>query len=102
MSVDSPGVMSTGPTLRQASTVLEGDGRNTGETRRVADRIAHKAMTAIAKGKPSNYEGAYDSDDWDAAGDMFPPLVHWKVENEQFVEYELYRCSPQRPLCPSK
>jgi Periplasmic binding protein len=61
-----------------------------------------KAIAAIAKGKPINYEGAYDSDDWDAAGDMFPPLVHWKVENEQFVEYELYRCSPQQPLCPSK
>jgi Periplasmic binding protein len=60
------------------------------------------AIKAIAKGRPINYEGAYDSDDWDAAGDMFPPLVHWKVENEQFVEYELYRCSPQRPLCPSK
>jgi hypothetical protein len=60
------------------------------------------AIKAIANGKPVNYKGAYDSDDWDGAGDMFPPLVHWKVENEQFVEYELYRCSPQRPLCPSK
>jgi hypothetical protein len=39
------------------------------------------AIRLIAKGKPINYEGAYDSDDWDAAGDMFPPLVHWKVEN---------------------
>jgi hypothetical protein len=28
--------------------------------------------------------------------------VHWKVENQQFVEYELYRCSPQQPLCPAK
>ncbi len=60
------------------------------------------AIRLIAQGKPINYEGAYDSDDWDAAGDMFPPLVHWKVENEQFVEYELYRCSPQQPLCPAK
>ena len=60
------------------------------------------AIRLIAKGKPINYEGAYNSDDWDAAGDMFPPLVHWKVENQQFVEYELYRCGPQQPLCPSK
>ena len=60
------------------------------------------AIRLIAKGKPINYEGAYDSGDWDAAGDMFPPLVHWKVENQQFVEYELYRCSPQQPLCPAK
>ncbi len=60
------------------------------------------AIKALARGKPINYEGAYDSDDWDAAGDMFPPLVHWKVENGQFLEYELYRCSPQQPLCPSR
>jgi branched-chain amino acid transport system substrate-binding protein len=60
------------------------------------------AIRVIAEGKPINYEGAYDSGDWDAVGDMFPPLVHWKVENQQFVEYELYRCSPQRPLCPVK
>jgi hypothetical protein len=49
-----------------------------------------------------NYEGAYDSDDWDSVGDMFPALVHWKVENGQFVEYELYDCSPSQALCPSK
>ena len=60
------------------------------------------AIKLIAEGKPINYEGAYDADDWDAVGDMFPPLVHWKVENQQFVEYELYRCSPQQPLCPVK
>ncbi len=60
------------------------------------------AIGSIAKGEAINYEGAYASIDWDAAGDMFPPLVHWKVEKEQFVEYELYRCSPQQPLCPAK
>jgi Periplasmic binding protein len=60
------------------------------------------AIRSIAAGKPIDYEGAYNSDDWDGVGDMFPPLVHWKVEKEQFVEYELYRCSPQQPLCPSK
>jgi hypothetical protein len=60
------------------------------------------AIVAIAKGQPVNYEGAYHSNDWDAVGDMFPPLVHWKVENQRFVEYELYGCSPQQPLCPTK
>jgi hypothetical protein len=60
------------------------------------------AIGLIAQGKPIDYEGAYDSNDWDAVGDMFPPLVHWKVESQQFVEYELYRCSPQQPLCPVK
>jgi hypothetical protein len=60
------------------------------------------AIGLIAQGKPIDYEGAYDSNDWDGVGDMFPPLVHWKVENQQFVEYELYRCNPQQPLCPVK
>jgi ABC-type branched-subunit amino acid transport system substrate-binding protein len=60
------------------------------------------AIAAIAKGEAINYEGAYSAIDWDAAGDMFPPLVHWKVENQRFVEYELYRCSPQQPLCPTQ
>jgi ABC-type branched-subunit amino acid transport system substrate-binding protein len=60
------------------------------------------AIGSIAKGQPINYEGAYNPNDWDAVGDMFPPLVHWKVENQRFVEYELYRCSPQQPLCPTK
>jgi ABC-type branched-subunit amino acid transport system substrate-binding protein len=60
------------------------------------------AAGALAKGKPINYEGAYHAIDWDKVGDMFPPLVHWKVEKGQFVEYELYRCSPQQPLCPTK
>jgi ABC-type branched-subunit amino acid transport system substrate-binding protein len=60
------------------------------------------AAQLIGQGKPINYEGAYNSLDWDAVGDIFPPLVHWKVENAQFVEYELYDCSPQKPLCPVK
>ena len=60
------------------------------------------AVQAIGQGKPIFYEGAYNAAGWDAAGDMFPPLVHWKVESGQFVEYELYDCSPQKPLCPVK
>jgi hypothetical protein len=60
------------------------------------------AAQLVKQGKPINYEGAYNSDDWDAVGDIFPPLVHWKVENQQFVEYELYQCDPQHPLCPVK
>jgi hypothetical protein len=28
--------------------------------------------------------------------------VHWKVENQQFVEYERYQCDPEHPLCPVK
>ena len=60
------------------------------------------AVGAMRQGRPINYQGAYYAGGWDAAGDMFPPLVHWKVENGQFVEYELYHCSPEKPLCPTK
>ncbi|RYZ08393.1 MAG: amino acid ABC transporter substrate-binding protein [Myxococcales bacterium] len=59
-----------------------------------------KAAQLIRLGLPINYEGAFDSIDWDAVGDMFPPLVHWKVEGGQFVEYERYACSPSTPTCP--
>jgi ABC-type branched-subunit amino acid transport system substrate-binding protein len=59
-----------------------------------------KAAQLIRLGLPINYEGAFDSIDWDAVGDMFPPLVHWKVEGGNFVEYERYNCSPSNPTCP--
>jgi hypothetical protein len=60
------------------------------------------AARLIMQGELINYEGAYNSVDWDNVGDIFPPLVHWKAENQQFVEYELYQCDPQHPLCPAK
>jgi ABC-type branched-subunit amino acid transport system substrate-binding protein len=58
------------------------------------------AARLLWAGKTINYEGAYNSDDWNAVGDIFPPLVHWKVENGRFVEKELYNCDPAHPLCP--
>lgn len=51
-------------------------------------------------GLPLNYDGAYDDDDWNSVGDIFPPLVHWTVTNGQFVESESYLCDPANPLCP--
>jgi ABC-type branched-subunit amino acid transport system substrate-binding protein len=51
-------------------------------------------------GVPMNYDGAYNNDDWNAVGDIFPPLVHWTVENNAFVEHESYLCDPANPLCP--
>jgi hypothetical protein len=33
-------------------------------------------------------------------GDIFPPLVHWTVENLAFVEHESYLGDPTHPLCP--
>jgi len=60
-----------------------------------------QAAHFLAKaGHPMNYDGAYDADDWNAVGDIFPPLVHWTVENNAFVEHESYLCNPANPLCP--
>jgi Periplasmic binding protein len=117
----SSGAYDSTVTLMLAALVATGDAKGPREVdpaqiraalTRINDKAGRKvrptvedfasAIRAIAKGKPINYEGAYDSDNWDAAGDMFPPLVHWKVEREHFVEYERYRCSPQQPLCPSE
>ncbi|HEX3442339.1 MAG TPA: ABC transporter substrate-binding protein [Pseudolabrys sp.] len=66
----------------------------------VADFSA--AIKLIDKGKPINYEGAYSPNDWNSVGDIFPPLVHWKVENGQFKEYEQYDCGPTTAFCPRK
>jgi hypothetical protein len=56
----------------------------------------------IDSGKPINYEGAYSPTDWNSVGDIYPPLVHWKVEKGQFKEYEQYDCGPKTAFCPRK
>jgi hypothetical protein len=60
------------------------------------------AVRLARQSKPINYKGAYNALGWNAAGDIFPPLVHWTVERGRFVEHELYDCTPQHPLCPAK
>jgi ABC-type branched-subunit amino acid transport system substrate-binding protein len=58
------------------------------------------AASAIRRGSAVDYDGAFNPDDWDAVGDIFPPLVHWRVVNGQFVEFQSYVCDPAHPLCP--
>jgi hypothetical protein len=58
-------------------------------------------VAQIAAGKTIDYDGASGACNFNAAGDLFPPLVHWKVENQQFVELEAYNCSDAQPLCPA-
>ena len=58
-------------------------------------------VSQIAAGKAIHYDGASGTCDFNAAGDLFPPLVHWKVENQQFTELEAYNCSDAQPLCPA-
>jgi hypothetical protein len=119
--VTSSGAYDCAATLMLAAMVAAGDARRPHEVTPAAIREGltkinnpagqkirptvedfASAIRVIRQGKPINYEGAYNSDDWDAVGDIFPPLVRWKVENQQFVEYELYRCDPEHPRCPVK
>lgn len=59
-----------------------------------------RAVTLIAAGQPINYEGASGPLDFDANNNVRDRLVHWRVENEQFVDLEKYDCvsSLQCPL----
>jgi ABC-type branched-subunit amino acid transport system substrate-binding protein len=57
-------------------------------------------VAQIAMGNPIHYDGASGACDFSPTGDLFPPLVHWKVQNGQFMELEAYNCSDAQPLCP--
>ena len=59
------------------------------------------AVSLIAAGTAIHYDGASGACDFNAVGDLFPPLVHWKVQNGQFMELEAYNCSDAQPLCPA-
>ena len=71
-----------------------------GEVVRPTVQSFKKASQRIGKGRPINYQGAFHPIDWDAVADMYPPIVHWRVQGGQFVELEAYDCSPATPLCP--
>ena len=45
------------------------------------------------------YHGASGSTNYDSVGDAHPALVHWKVDQQHFIESEDYDCSTD-PLCP--
>lgn len=77
----------TGAHVRKALTQI--NKRNGIKVRPSPTSYAIGALAILAK-LPINYEGAYDKIDWNSAGDIFPSLVHWKVEDDQFVEYEAH------------
>lgn len=58
-----------------------------------------KAIGLIAAGQPINYEGASGPVDFDANNNVKNQIVHWRVENEQFVDLERYDCIGSS-LCP--
>jgi hypothetical protein len=57
------------------------------------------AATRIRAKKPINYDGASSPLDLTATGEMYPDLVHWKIQGGKFVELESYRCDPSSPNC---
>ena len=58
------------------------------------------AARRIRSNKRINYDGAGSSLDLSAAdGEMFPEIVHWKIQGGRFVEFEAYQCDLQHPLC---
>jgi hypothetical protein len=58
-----------------------------------------EAAVRIQLGQTINYDGASSAVDLTAEGEMYPALVHWRVEGGRFVERETYRCDPQHPNC---
>jgi hypothetical protein len=58
-----------------------------------------EAAKLIRRKRAINYDGASSPLDLTASGEMYPDLVHWKIQGGQFVELESYRCDPANPNC---
>jgi hypothetical protein len=58
-----------------------------------------QAALRIKLGQAINYDGASSAVDLTAVGEMYPALVHWRIEDGRFVELETYRCDPENPNC---
>jgi hypothetical protein len=66
-------------------------------------RASAKGFEAAAKlikaRKPINYDGASSPLDLSAVGEMYPDLVHWKIQGGVFTELESYQCDPDHANC---
>lgn len=58
-----------------------------------------KAIALLSAGQAINYEGASGPVDFDANQNVKNQIVHWRVENERFLDLERYDCISS-PLCP--
>jgi hypothetical protein len=67
----------------------------------VGPREFAKAAELIRTGRSINYEGPTGDTTFDANGDTYPIMVHYRVENKQFRELETYSCTESYPLCAS-
>ena len=71
----------------------------TGTVVRTGPAEFERAIGLIAAGQAINYEGASGPVDFDANNNVRNQIVHWRVEDEQFVDLERYDCIGS-PLCP--
>jgi hypothetical protein len=56
------------------------------------------AYQLLRDGAAIDYHGASGATNYDSRGDAHPALVHWKVQQQRFIESEDYDCSSD-PLC---
>lgn len=89
----------TGQQLRDALKLINNPA---GTVIRTGPAEFAKAVALIDAGSPINYEGASGPLDFDANGGVLNRVVHWTVENAQFVDKEKYDCikSPSCPVIP--
>jgi hypothetical protein len=57
-----------------------------------------RAYQVLRDGGTVSYRGASGATNYDPAGDAHPALVHWKVQQQRFIESEGYDCESD-PLC---
>jgi hypothetical protein len=58
------------------------------------------AALRIKNHQSINYDGASSPLELTGSGEMYPELVHWKIQSGKFVELERYQCDPDHPTCP--
>ncbi len=60
------------------------------------------AVNAISSGKTINYGGASGPCTIDTNGNVLDRIVHWVVQNQQFVEVGTYDCVANPTTCPKQ
>jgi hypothetical protein len=58
-----------------------------------------QAARKIRDRQPIDYDGAASPTDLTSSGEMYPELVHWKIQDGRFVEGESWTCDPDHPNC---
>jgi hypothetical protein len=96
MGTHSDPALATAAAIRQS---LDRINDPAGTPVRVGPAEFARAADLIRSGKTINYQGATGDTTFDADGNTFPTMVHYRVEGHQFKELETYSCSESTPLC---